>query len=227
MMTCWEAQERMQRLLDGEDLPPLALFEAHLGGCRDCQSMHADVLWLQDVLARRPAPTAPEHLCTRIVAAVLEDRRTQHRLRHQVVKRLALAASVLLLLLAAVLAPRAPRPASATPLAVRTTRPATPAEPIPTLRDLASEAGSVVASLTRRTADGTVDQTRPLLEVVAGPVKQDLEVPAPFDSSTSSLQGAREGVSAGLEPVATSARRAWNLFLRELPPVDREGQGGL
>ncbi len=36
----------------------------------------------------------------------------------------------------------------------------------------------------------------------------------------SSLREAGQNVSSGLEPVANSARRAVNLFLRELPPVE-------
>jgi hypothetical protein len=33
------------------------------------------------------------------------------------------------------------------------------------------------------------------------------------------LREAGNGITAGLEPVADSAKRAWNLFLREIPSV--------
>ena len=76
-----------------------------------------------------------------------------------------------------------------------------------------------VVSLTRRTADETIDQTRLLLPVnipqaslsAAPELRQVLEPPA------QSLREIQESMSVGLEPVATSARRAVGFFLREIP----------
>jgi hypothetical protein len=41
------------------------------------------------------------------------------------------------------------------------------------------------------------------------------------------LREAGEGVGDGLEPVTNSARRAVDLFLRELPPMDLGANSGL
>jgi hypothetical protein len=43
-----------------------------------------------------------------------------------------------------------------------------------------------------------------------------MELPSPLEPT---LSGAGEGVSAGLEPLADSARRAIALFRRDLPPA--------
>jgi predicted anti-sigma-YlaC factor YlaD len=48
---------------------------------------------------------------------------------------------------------------------------------------------------------------------------------ASIEPPTRSLREAGQGVSEGLEPVTNSARRAFDLFLRELPPMDGESKG--
>jgi hypothetical protein len=96
---------------------------------------------------------------------------------------------------------------------------ATP-DPVPSPRDSVAEAGSAVASLSRLARDETVEQTRMLLPVATAPLQLDgATLPAPLDPSAQSLREAGRGVSEGLQPVTTSARRAWDLFLREVPPA--------
>jgi hypothetical protein len=48
-----------------------------------------------------------------------------------------------------------------------------------------------------------------------------------LDPPAQSLRQAGQGVATGLEPVATSARRAFDLFLRDIPPVAPEVKSGL
>jgi hypothetical protein len=78
--------------------------------------------------------------------------------------------------------------------------------------------------LTSQTADETMGETRWFVPKVPSPVlpKVDLES---IESPTRPLRAASEGVSAGLEPVTSSARRAVDLFLRELPPMETEQKG--
>jgi hypothetical protein len=74
-----------------------------------------------------------------------------------------------------------------------------------------------LAALVGRTADEAVEQSRALLP--AGLPRQatfDADSLA-IDPSVRSLREAGQGLSAGLEPVTTSARRAVDLFLREMP----------
>ena len=101
-----------------------------------------------------------------------------------------------------------------------------PGPPPTTLRDSMTEAGSAVASLTSRTADETLAKTQGLLPVVTDPSLNALDLGPPLDPQARSLREAGEGVTAGLEPVADSARRAVGLFFRELPPMDTPAKTG-
>jgi len=86
------------------------------------------------------------------------------------------------------------------------------------------EAGSTLVALVNRTADETVGQGRMLLPQ---------EVPSPrltvADNwqpalSPQAIRDAQDGVAVGFEPVTDSARRAVNLFLRELSPTEIQKQ---
>ena len=90
--------------------------------------------------------------------------------------------------------------------------PRRPEPPRATLRDSVTEAGSAVASLTTRTADETVANTKSLLPVVTDPTPGKIELEPPPDPPARSLRETGEGVTAGLAPVADSARRAVGLF---------------
>ncbi len=101
-----------------------------------------------------------------------------------------------------------------------------PEPPRATLRDSVAEAGSAVAALTTRTADETVANTKSLLPVVTDPTPGKIELEPPPDPPARSLRETGEGVTAGLAPVADSARRAVGLFLRELPPMETHPKTG-
>jgi hypothetical protein len=87
-----------------------------------------------------------------------------------------------------------------------------------------SEAKSMVVSLTRRTADETVEPTRKLLpiEAPASPLAVKDKLPKAIEPATQSLEEIRQGASSGLEPMANSARRAINMFWREVTPPTSE-----
>jgi hypothetical protein len=91
-----------------------------------------------------------------------------------------------------------------------------------------AEAGAAVVALTQRVADETVEDTQLLLPRGDAPplpaadvLQQTLGPPA------HSLQEAGQIVSAGLDPVVMSARRAFDLFWRELPPAESTEKPGL
>jgi hypothetical protein len=107
-----------------------------------------------------------------------------------------------------------------------------PEEPAP-LRGSVAEAGTAMAALTSRTASETVDQTRSLLPLLPTSTVEVLSAgPAPLEPPLEPLREASAGVSAGLAPVAESARRAVGLFFRDLPmgrtgaPVPPAGKPG-
>src|SRR5260370_41476734 len=87
-----------------------------------------------------------------------------------------------------------------------------------TLDQDVEEAGSALAALTRRAAGETLDQSRRLLSDMTPAVRPDEALQPPPEPPTQSLREAGQGVSSGLEPMASSARRAVNLFLRDFQP---------
>jgi hypothetical protein len=89
----------------------------------------------------------------------------------------------------------------------------------PSLKESLQEAGAAVVSLTRRTADETLENTKLLLPAPDSAGKHRAEDPS-FEGPVQSLRMVEEGVAAGIEPVALSARRAVNLFVREVSRPD-------
>ena len=81
-----------------------------------------------------------------------------------------------------------------------------------------------MTSLTRRTADETVGQSRLLLpEVIPVPPLTTSEPMQPvIEPPTESLRQAGQGMTAALDPVTSSARRAFSLFLRDASAVTPE-----
>jgi len=90
-----------------------------------------------------------------------------------------------------------------------------------------AEATSAVASLARKTADETVSNGQLLVPSVPLGMPAEEALAPPQDPPAQSLRQAGQGVATGLEPVATSARRAFDLFLRDMPPVTPEAKSGL
>ena len=83
-----------------------------------------------------------------------------------------------------------------------------------------------MVALVNRTADETVGQSRVLLpQGVSTPALPASETWQPtLEPGADSLREAQEGVALGFEPVTSSARRAVNLFLREIPPMEVQKQ---
>jgi hypothetical protein len=83
---------------------------------------------------------------------------------------------------------------------------------------LLHEAGTALVSLMSRTADVAVDEGK-LLIPISTPMFEPGDT-VPVEGPTRPLTRAGQTVSAGLEPVTTSARRAMNLFLRDYARMD-------
>src|SRR5262249_7851834 len=92
----------------------------------------------------------------------------------------------------------------------------------PSIQESVEEAGKAVMALTRRTADETVGQSRLLLTPVLADTPAEKPKPAPTtDAPAPSLEDVSQTMTAGLETVTTSARRALALFWREIPNPER------
>jgi hypothetical protein len=84
------------------------------------------------------------------------------------------------------------------------------------LRAELAGAGEAVVGLTQRTANETVGESRLLVPKIEVP----RFVTASWSLATTPLDSTGKGIADGLEPVATSARRAVNLFWRDTPEKD-------
>lgn len=217
-MNCLESRELFQRRLDGSPLKEghLAL-DRHLADCRDCRELHVASQILLDNLQNWSAPRPPEGLANRIRRAADVQRRQLQQTRF-VVTVGSVAASLLFVSMVTYLWNR-PQP-DALVVHIDTLPTSRPAS----LQQSVQDAGLAVVALTRRTADETVGQSRLLLPAMfpESPLTETPIAQISLQASTQSLIEAKDGMSAGLEPVANSARRALDLFLREIPPIEKK-----
>ncbi len=243
-MNCSESQDILQRRLDGEPVSDVAALSQHLAECADCRWLHAAAGQLEVGLRKLAPPVPPPNLRNTIVAAALKDRARQRQRR--LVLGMALAASLLLAVglampipggdpsaqglwggyrqtrdyLARLIGLKEPLPVIVEHFGPGILEPVgSAADPAtPSLRDSMAEAGSAVVSLTRRTADETVEQTRILTEVLPMPMNVfDAVPPMPEQPIATAWQETSQRVATGFEPVTNSARRALSMLLRENP----------
>ena len=226
-MTCPECHDRLQQWLDGRG-PDAAFPSDPPALCTACTDWAAAAQRLACGLHRMTPPTPPPDLTDRFVAGVggapspsphpcsAVDRRRRGR-RDADAGCLARLSGRFAASPGAGADGRRPRAQPPAP---------PPAEAHATLRESVAEAGSAVASFTSRTADATVAKTKILIPVGVDPTLGKLDLQPSLDPPTLALRQTGQGVSAGLEPVTDSARRAVGLFLRELPPMEAAPKGG-
>jgi hypothetical protein len=232
-MNCPDYRTLLQRRLDGERNAESADGVQHRTVCPDCRELHAASQRLEAGLRGLPAAVPPAGLADRIVARVLAERRVGWRLRRRALAVASLAAGLLLVAAGGYVWLRLKGTDSAgsqMPVRVATQPvkvPRGPDRPAPvSLNQSVADAGSAVASLTRR----TVNDSRDLLpgSVSAPNLPAAGSLPPDFvGPPAQSLREAGQGVSAGFEPMTTSARRAVDLILREIPPMEPEPKRGI
>jgi hypothetical protein len=220
---CARTLDWLQGQLDRDD-PAEPAPGGHAAGCPECQDWVAASQRLHDGLRLAPRPRPPAGFADRLVRAVAAERRDRQRRRVAVGLGAALAASVLVGLILPFVyrpTPDTPGPVAVTPSPAETPSvAAVPPAPTVTLRDSLAEAGAAVASFTRRKADETVGSTFSLLPVPESDLLAGAGAFAPsFDPVAESLDEARSGAAAGLEPVAGPARRAFDRLFAELGPM--------
>jgi predicted anti-sigma-YlaC factor YlaD len=217
-MRCGELETWLQRRLDAGPKELADFLEHHLEHCLDCRALHAAALRLEDGLRALAPPRVPADLTGHIVHRVMAARNSRFRRRLAAVA--ALAATVLALSLA--VPPHGQTNRLGSPeasVALKDTVPPSeaPRQP-PSLSRSVREAGSALVALVGRTADETMGESRVLLPATLPQrVLAPVSWPEPLDPPVQSMRQAGEGVSAGLEPVVSSARRAMDLFLRDAP----------
>jgi hypothetical protein len=205
-MSCEHCVQWLQEVLDGAE-PDLALIE-HLVTCPACRDLYESALALRKGLAEMPRPEPTPELTDRVVSAVLFDRKRRQRRRRTFARIAALAASILVVLFVSKYRP-GPEP-TLKPAAVENVK-------APSLRKTVVEAGSIVVERTRKQVDEAIDSTMQLLRRMEGD--------PPPASAVDPLQEASQGMTASLEPMTGSARRAFALFVRDLSPGPRSKPG--
>ncbi len=241
-MNCPECDEVLQERLDGREPADRAALDRHLAGCPDCRDRHAAVQRLADGLRLLAFPAPPAGLAGRIADRVLAEQRSRGQFRRRLTFAAAVAAGLLAVVAAGYQAYRAgwfgDRPDDS-PLVKRPGGPEKKApvkdedwvphpRPAPSLGETLEEAGSAAVDLARRQAQETVSQARRLLTPTS-PLKVPLkggDTLAALDPPAQSLRQAGKSLSAGLQPVTTSARRAVNWLLRETPGMDADPNSG-
>ena len=219
---CSAFEEALQVYLDGShELPPAC--QAHQAACARCRSHYLAAQRLTTSLRNRSPVSLPDGLTDRLVNSILADAGgTARREPHWSERLLVVVAAAACLLLALSLSSRwsmkpteAPLPAPAPYIA------ASPQPPAPISVDQSlNEASAAIASLTRKTASQTPD---PAKWLPAEPLKMTDPLPDPIPPAAQSLAEIRQGAASGFEPMTNSARRAFNLFVRDLPaPGDKK-----
>jgi len=223
-MNCLQCQQLLQDRLDGVPPTDAAEMNRHLAACPRCRGEQRAAGRLEEGLRLLAPPAPPPGLSERVVRAVRQDQVRRRRVRRFVRVGLAVAASLLLVLTMADHRRLTPLPFPAPP----TQGPVVQQPQCPSLRESVAEAGTAVVDLAGRTADETVGQSRLLLPVVMGtpPLETPADPLSPMETPMRSLRDAGQGVSSGFEPVANSARRAFDLVLREIPTVGSDGKSG-
>ncbi len=226
-MNCEQFHTVLQSYLDGADPDPPFAWEHHARACPACDALQAAACSLAGVLKTGKVPVPPAGLAERVALRAVRDFRVRRRQRRLLFAGGTALAACLVLALGIGFLSRNPRPGRvgqpAGPLTRTRTEPASGGS----LPEEVARAGSAVAELTTRTADESLG---PTLAVVADLPRQafaGMEFPKTPEPGGGALREAGIGVSAGLEPLTESARRAVDLFRRELPPLgfkdDKDG----
>lgn len=215
-MNCLECRELLQKRLDGEVISAPAL-ERHLSECAACREQHAGAGRLLEALQQLPPVKAPANLAQSMVAQVIKDRlHRQQRVRRRVFATMALAASVLVMLLAAYY--WYPRPGNdalpKTPMVQETPKKHAPPKQVeePKVDEKKPEPRNAMAALADRWAGTTRDHAK-VLQAAAH--LDGVEVPpVPMNPS---VREAGQEVTDGVTTVTRNARKAFDYFARELP----------
>jgi anti-sigma factor RsiW len=216
-MNCDLAHDLLQQSLDGTPIESPEWL-AHLRQCHECRALALAGRRLQEGLRILPTTVAPADLADRILETIrLERRRARRQTQRRWALALAVAAAVLIALGLRLGWRERPAGTAAPPSESLAKNPPAPKEKsAPTLRESAAELGEIFAALSNQTADETVGRTRRWVSNVPSPTLPTVDLTA-MEPSTQPWREAGEGMSEGLQPVTASARRAVDLFLRELP----------
>lgn len=209
-MNCTTHETWLLAWLDGTEPVETLAAESHRQSCSRCAELYGAARHLRKLFEQLVQPVPPPDLTERIVVSVQADHRQRFLLR-RVIGFGALAAS---LLVAGWFALPYYRPVPEPSNLVEVL----PKAATPSLEESLHDATAAVVALTRRTTSETVENSRLLAALVPEVPMPEAQILVADSASTAPLRELQESVSEGIEPVASSFRRATDLFLRYLPP---------
>jgi hypothetical protein len=222
---CAAFERLVNRVLDGDAPAAELASDPHASVCPFCRAERVGALFLIDGLKQTPVPVPPAGFAARATRAVIREHRRRTAVRWAVRTGAgALAASLVLAWLASPRSPLSDRGAFARWWPGAATNPATAPNPAPdpdamarreppeTIQSQIGEAGSAVVALTRKATDDTLAPARNLFASSAPRVPPKPTAGDPPDPLADMPQAAK----AGLEPLTNAAKRAVNLFVRDV-----------
>jgi hypothetical protein len=214
---CAAALESLQRRLDGDEFPERESITLHRAQCSSCREREAAARRLVEGLRRTEMPSPPPGLSDRVIDGLKAEpfRRRIRRFKF-VAACLALAACIVIaIFIADDFRNTQTRVVSSS---IRKAPPEGPGKgdsrPAP-LQDSLNEAGSAVASLTRKTATETIFSKIPPLTLPKVPAAAPFER---LEPAVASIQDVQHGAVFGVAPITNSAKRAANMIWREIGP---------
>lgn len=206
---CAAFDAAVQAVLDGT-VPPSALDDPHARGCRPCREVAAAARLLLTGLESLTLPPPPAGFADRVVPAVTADRRrAASAWRTARVAAASLAASALI-----AFAAFPSRPGAQQAVVPRSDAPAAVVQ-APSVAKSLADARSAVVSLTKRAATESFSPAKSLFASL------DLTPPpAPVSAPAADVPAA-----SAVQPIANTAKRAINLFIRDvstLAPVPQQ-----
>jgi hypothetical protein len=213
-MTCEQYRDLLNHHLDGENVGES--LTDHARQCPECAALYRSAQRLAQALPHLQPPAPAPYLTNHILLDLRDDRRRRLAMRLRMVATVA-AAALLLVVAVPSFWPGGKKELPPTqPAVVQSTQPASQENNV-TLRDTVNDAGQAVGQLTARTASDTVGS---YWEILTPPLR-DWDQPPQIDPPMRPLQETGQSAVAAIEPVTNSARRAFGVLLRDIPPVDQ------
>ncbi|HZZ79694.1 MAG TPA: zf-HC2 domain-containing protein [Gemmataceae bacterium] len=224
-MNCPECQDLLQQRMDGEATPTSDALERHLSECSACRELHSGATILLEGLKKMPLPRLAPDFARTMTAEILHDRRQRRaKMGRRILVTVAMAASVVLLLLLAYRwIPGAQKPHAPNPIPNPMAHKPEPAPSPPKQETPPPEPKPAPSNAFTKLTDRLADTTRDHAKVVLVGTNLDAVEKLPVNELPMldpSVREAGQEVSDGVLTVTRTTRQAFNFFSRELPMPD-------
>lgn len=216
--SCTSSEADRDRFLDGDPRDDLREYLDHLADCVSCRSQHRAAIRMIEGVTEFPAVAPPPDLAARIFAAVQADRARPASRREFSSRRIAYVVAASLFVFAATgigwfVGPKLMTVTEGIVRAPKREAPALASAAPMKLKDRLSSAGSAFLARTQKATSKTIPNI-PLSRALTA------NTPSTSNETLSTIDQVGSGASSTLAPIASSTRRMFDLFRRELPALD-------